>query len=120
MKFVDKMITCERCGSRFIFTVTEQRDLAERGIELFEPRFCPACREDTEGIAKLIGRVKWFSPKKGYGFITKANGEDVFFHRTGIEGRIILEKGQEVEFEIEQTPKGPQAVKVAPLPQDNI
>jgi CspA family cold shock protein len=119
MKFVDKMMTCERCGSRFVFTVTEQRDLADRGVELFEPRFCPTCRDDIEGIAKLIGHVKWFCPKRGYGFITKADGEDIFFHRTGVEGRSILEKGQEVEFEIKQTPKGPQAIKVAPLPANS-
>ncbi|MFB0545325.1 MAG: cold-shock protein [Anaerolineae bacterium] len=59
--------------------------------------------------------MKWFSRQRGYGFVTKADGEDIFFHRSAIEGRGTLEKGQEVEFEIEETDKGPQAINVRPL-----
>ena len=108
MVYKDKLLTCERCGRQFVFTVTEQRELAERGAEVFEPKFCPACRSDMKGVAK-----------KGYGFITKADGEDIFVHRSGIVGSRVLREGQEVEFEIEQTPRGPRAVKVAPLPTDS-
>jgi CspA family cold shock protein len=118
MNFTDKMLTCERCGSQFVFTVTEQREMAERGAELFEPKFCPRCRTAEEPGVKLIGRVKWFDAYKGWGFITKANGEDIFVHRTGVEGYGALEDGQEVEFRIEQTPKGPAAVEVVPLPAE--
>ncbi len=61
------------------------------------------------------GKVKWFSDKKGYGFITAEDGKDVFVHHTGIlgEGRKTLREGDEVEFEIKQGPKGEQAVNVA-------
>lgn len=118
MNYRDKMLTCERCGSQFVFTVTEQRAMAERGAELFEPRFCPRCRTVEEPGVKLIGRVKWFDAIKGWGFITKASGEDIFVHHTGIEGHGILQDGQEVEFRIEQTPKGPAAVEVVPLPTE--
>lgn len=115
MPYADKMLTCEQCGSQFVFTVTEQRELAERGAELYEPKFCPACRAAEEPGVKLIGRVKWFDANKGWGFITKADGQDIFVHRSGLEGRSTLRDGQEVEFRIEQTPKGPAAVEVAPL-----
>lgn len=121
MHFADKMLTCQQCGTEFIFTVTEQRRLYESGvIDIFEPRFCPTCRSPAERV-KLIGQVKWYSPEKGYGFITKADGEDIFVHRSGIEieGPRFLEEGQRVEFEIEQTAKGPQAVHVAPLPENS-
>ena len=63
------------------------------------------------------GKVKWFSNQKGYGFITPEEGDDVFVHHSEIqgEGYKSLEEGQEVEFEIQDGPKGKQAVKVAKL-----
>ncbi|HID08147.1 MAG TPA: cold-shock protein [Armatimonadetes bacterium] len=61
-----------------------------------------------------VGRVKWFSDKKGYGFIERDDGEDVFVHYTAIRGRGFrtLKEGQTVEFEIEDTAKGPRAANV--------
>ena len=63
------------------------------------------------------GTVKWFNNQKGYGFITPENGKDVFVHHSSIqgEGYKSLAEGQQVEFEIEQGPKGEQAVKVVKL-----
>ena len=63
------------------------------------------------------GRVKWFSDQKGYGFITTDSGEDVFIHYSAIEGASFksLDEGQEVEFEIVQSPKGYQAENVVKL-----
>jgi CspA family cold shock protein len=57
------------------------------------------------------GKVKWFDDKKGYGFISAENGSDVFVHYTAIQatGYRTLREGQEVEFEITEGPKGPQA-----------
>ncbi|MGD8718578.1 MAG: cold shock domain-containing protein [Candidatus Zixiibacteriota bacterium] len=60
------------------------------------------------------GRVKWFSEAKGYGFIEREEGDDVFVHYTAInaEGFRTLQEGQEVEFEVVQGTKGPQAENV--------
>ena len=60
------------------------------------------------------GKVKWFDPKKGYGFIQRDEGDDVFVHFTSIEGdgfRSLVE-GQKVTFEIVESDKGPQASNV--------
>jgi CspA family cold shock protein len=57
------------------------------------------------------GTVKWFSPEKGFGFITQTEGPDVFVHFSAIDGDGYrnLEEGQAVEFEVPQGQKGPQA-----------
>jgi CspA family cold shock protein len=62
------------------------------------------------------GTVKWFNPGKGYGFISRPSGEDVFVHYSAIEGEGYrnLDEGQSVEFEVEDSPKGPHAVRVRP------
>jgi cold shock protein len=63
------------------------------------------------------GTVKWFNGDKGFGFIERADGDDVFVHFSEIEGTGFknLDEGQKVEFEVAQGPKGPQATRVRPL-----
>jgi CspA family cold shock protein len=65
----------------------------------------------------VTGTVKWFNAGKGFGFITRDSGEDVFVHYSGIEGSGFrsLNEGDRVEFEVEQDEKGPQAVRVTTL-----
>ena len=56
------------------------------------------------------GTVKWFNFVKGFGFIEQEDGDDLFVHKTQVEGRI--EEGDSVEFEVGEGPKGPNAINV--------
>jgi CspA family cold shock protein len=66
------------------------------------------------GGMATTGTVKWFSPKKGYGFITMEDGQEVFVHYSAIDGNGFrsLEQGEKVQFEVSQGPKGLQAANV--------
>jgi CspA family cold shock protein len=65
---------------------------------------------------RVLGTVKWFNAGKGYGFISREGGEDVFVHYSALqsEGYRSLEEGQQVEFTIERGAKGLQATNVVP------
>ncbi len=64
---------------------------------------------------RVQGTVKWFNDGKGYGFIEREEGDDVFVHYNSLQGEGFksLKEGQRVEFTLEQGEKGPQAVDVA-------
>ena len=66
---------------------------------------------------RVTGTVKWFNDAKGFGFIERENGDDVFVHHSAIqaEGFRTLSDGQQVEFEVVQGPKGPAAESVTTL-----
>jgi CspA family cold shock protein len=80
-------------------------------------KYQPGLPEDEIGDSKVVrekGVVKWFNAAKGYGFIQRASGEDVFVHFSAIQmsGYRTLEEGAEVEFEVKRGPKGLQAENV--------
>jgi CspA family cold shock protein len=79
-------------------------------------RFRTADRKSTE-VSKEQGTVKWFNASKGFGFIQRQSGEDVFVHFSAIQadGYKTLNDGQAVEFEVTKGPKGLQASNVQPL-----
>ncbi len=66
---------------------------------------------------RIIGTVKWFNGDKGYGFIEREGGADVFVHFSAIQGEGFrnLNEGQKVEFAVEKGPKGMQATNVSVL-----
>ena len=66
---------------------------------------------------RIVGTVKWFNSGKGYGFIAREGGEDLFVHFSAIQsdGYRSLTEGQKVEFSIEKGPKGLQATNVVPM-----
>ena len=65
----------------------------------------------------MEGKVKWFNAEKGFGFIEREGGEDVFVHFSAIQGDGFktLDEGQNVEFDIVEGPRGPQAANVVKL-----
>jgi len=79
---------------------------------LYLPLFTKINWKEEQEMVK--GKVKWFSNQKGYGFITPESGDDVFVHHSAIQGDGFktLDEGQEVEFEVQDGPKGKQAVNV--------
>jgi len=82
------------------------------------PVFDESFFQDIGIKVKLIGRIKWFSRKKGFGFVTKADGEELFFHRSDVLPADMgqLRDGTQVEFDVRRTDKGLEAFDVSILP----
>jgi cold shock protein len=80
--------------------------LLKSDLEIFDRR-----------VKVMEGKVKWFNEQKGFGFIEKDGGGDVFVHHSAIqsEGFKTLQEGQRVSFDVQQGPKGPAAANVKPL-----
>ena len=122
MNYRDQPVICTVCGKRFIFTVTEQRQLhRSRGDasdaqtdQIIAPAKCPSCRVRDPQTGRLSGRIKWFSPEKGYGFIVKPDAGEIFFHRSQVidEALDSLQEGVAVTFEQIVTDRGTEARQV--------
>jgi cold shock protein len=90
--------------------------LRSRGIDpAADPDKGRSLSKQGRRTMRITGKVKWFNNAKGYGFIEREGGSDVFVHYSAISGNGFrsLEEGQAVEFEIVDGPKGPQAGNVS-------
>lgn len=137
MNFRDKWET-DAEGNKFVFTVEMQRRLYQAGLPV-EPESLaqlediptpqpisyvdedeaedemeePATIQIDPKTGKYLGRLKWYNPSRGYGFIARGGGEDIFFHKTGaIISPEHLDEGQWVLYDVEQRQKGPEATEV--------
>jgi len=63
----------------------------------------------------MEGKIKWYNPRKGFGFIVGEDGKDIFIHRTDIPTDVELNEDDPVEYEIEQSERGPKAINVKKL-----
>lgn len=101
----DEMLYCERCGISFLWTGEEQRTIqANSGEEVdWKPTRCPGCRRILPPLGYERGEVKWYNPRKRYGFIVRANQPDIFVHHSGIKEAGRLHTGDLVEFSVAET-----------------
>jgi CspA family cold shock protein len=85
-----------------------------------EPDFSiPTTIQIDPQTGKYVGRMKWYNVKKGYGFIVRGGGEEIFFHKTGTVGDPQgLQEGQWILYDVEETHKGPEATDVEPYEGD--
>lgn len=63
----------------------------------------------------MKGKIKWYNPRKGYGFVENEEGNDVFVHRSEVPEGTFLDEGDSIEFEVEETDRGKQAKNVKKL-----
>lgn len=63
----------------------------------------------------MEGTVKWYNPRKGYGFISGEDGKDVFVHRSSIPEGTYLNEGDKVDYQLEDSERGPQATHIKKL-----
>jgi CspA family cold shock protein len=91
--------------------------LARRNVKVVVPTLCPTCFLRNGPQPKRRGEVKWFSPRKHYGFIVSEEGEEFFFHaRQLLDGESTgAQKGQPVRFHVHYAVKGPEAWNVEML-----
>jgi CspA family cold shock protein len=105
---------CQRCGTGFVLTSSYTDLLARRGAKVIIPLLCPTCFLTQGPLPKQRGEIKWFSPRRHYGFIVSEEGEDVFFHEEQLLGNATRgpEQGQPVQFHLHYPIKGPEALNV--------
>jgi CspA family cold shock protein len=86
---------------------------ARRGAKAVVPVLCPTCFLKKGPLPKERGKVKWFSPRKHYGFIVTEQGDEVFFHqRQLLTDDREAHEGEAARFHVRGTPKGPEALNV--------
>lgn len=114
-KLKDDTLYCARCGISFLWTVEEQRHIADPDAQAIKPTMCPGCRNLLPAQGRERGLVKWYNARKRYGFIARAQEEDLFAHGSAVQGRGRLHPGDLVEFRLGTTTRGPAALDIQVL-----
>lgn len=115
MAYRDRVEICEKCGNAFIYRIEEQRQQENMGFNQSPPELCPECRalgDVTPGLRP--GVIKWYRDDKHFGFLTQADGTEVFFHRSAVDGNAadILHEDVAVWYELTKTERGLQAINI--------
>jgi CspA family cold shock protein len=108
------IVICQRCGRGFVLTDLYRDLLARRKTKIAVPVLCPTGFLKAGPLPKQRGEVKWFDPRRHYGFIITEEGEELFFHQQQIvEGsEDQAREGQTVRFHVRYAAKGPEALNV--------
>ena len=115
MAYRDQAETCKECGTQFIYRVEEQRQQDNMGIDRTPPDLCPGCRVQEDATPGLRpGVIKWYRDDKHFGFLTQADGTEIFFHRSAVDGNAtdILNEDVAVWYEVTKTERGLQAINI--------
>jgi CspA family cold shock protein len=115
MSYRDQVELCKECGKQFIYRVEEQRQQDLMGVERKSPDLCPECRTQADVTPGLRpGVIKWYRDDKHFGFITQADGSDVFFHRSAVDGIAVdlLKEDVAVWYEVTKSDRGLQAINI--------
>jgi len=107
----DRYFVCSICRTRFVWTPEDRMAAGAK------PDRCPACRLLSPSSDRQRGLVKFYNSRQGWGFITPTQGAEVFFHRSALADPAWhpLHEGDLLEFGLEQTARGPQAVAIQRL-----
>ncbi len=107
-QFQDEILYCARCGISFLWSQEEQK-WAQEGPA---PTLCPGCRHLLPAEGRERGQVKWYDPRKRFGFLTRAGQPDLYVHRSALPSSRPLRPGDLVEFRVQQTERGLAAFDV--------
>lgn len=81
----------------------------------------PASIQIDPMTGKYIGRIKWYNSRKGYGFLLRGGGEEIFFHRSAaVVDPEVLTEGLWILYDVEETNKGPEATDIEPYEEDGL
>ncbi len=111
----DETLFCERCGISFLWTEEEQALAQEAHVGAQRPKaplHCPGCANLLPVDGRTRGLVKWFNPRKRFGFITPTEGQELFAHSSQLKGARRLSEGDLVEFQVEESERGPIAAEI--------
>ena len=109
----DETRYCERCGISFVYSREEQKAALVAAIPA--PQLCAGCRAVLPAAGRERGMVKWYSPRKRYGFVVRHNHDELFLPASSLRGKVAPQPGDLVEFALGENEQGKIAVEVTLL-----